>query len=61
MEMPPPKTLKELKGLEGRLAYIRRLISNVSGKCRPFSWLMKKGVETILDKECDDVFQDIKR
>ena len=34
LEMPSPRTLRELKGLQGRLAYIRRFISNLSGKCR---------------------------
>ena len=30
LEMPSPRTLRELKGLQGRLAYIRRFISNLS-------------------------------
>jgi len=30
-EMQPPKSLRELGGLQGRLAYIRRFISNFSG------------------------------
>ncbi|XXG59332.1 hypothetical protein AAC387_Pa04g1436 [Persea americana] len=58
--MPSPRTLRELKGLQGRLAYIRRLISNLSGKCRPFSRLMKKGVDFVWDAECEAAFQDIK-
>ncbi|XP_074315122.1 uncharacterized protein LOC141651303 [Silene latifolia] len=41
-EMPEPKMLKELRGLQGRLAYIRRFISNLAGRCQPFSHLMKK-------------------
>jgi len=32
-EMPTPKNLKELRGLQGRLAYIRRFISNLVGHC----------------------------
>ncbi|CAM8928707.1 unnamed protein product [Rhodiola kirilowii] len=36
-----PKCLKELRGLQGRLAYIRRFISNLAGRCQPFSHLMK--------------------
>ena len=61
LEMPPPKTLKEFKGILGRLAYIRRFISNLSGKCRPFSRLMNREVDFVWDKECDEVFKDIKR
>ncbi|XXG41985.1 hypothetical protein AAC387_Pa01g2344 [Persea americana] len=60
LEMLSPRTPRELKGLQGRLAYIRRFISNLSGKCRPFSRLMKKGVDFVWDTECEAAFQDIK-
>ena len=43
-EMQPPRNLKELRGLQERLAYIRRFISNLSGRCQPFTKLTKKGV-----------------
>src|SRR5213075_2581307 len=36
-DMEPPRSLKELRGLQGKLAYIRRFISNLSGRCQPFS------------------------
>jgi Reverse transcriptase (RNA-dependent DNA polymerase) len=32
MELPPPKNLKQLRSLQGQLAYIRRFIANLSGK-----------------------------
>jgi len=41
-EMPKPKNLKELRDLQGCLAYIRRFISNLAGCCHPFHHLMKK-------------------
>jgi len=44
-----PKNLRELRGLQGRLAYIRRFISNLAGRCQPFTRLMKKGVSFIWD------------
>ena len=34
--MQPPKNLKDLRGLQGRLAYIRRFIANLSDHCQPF-------------------------
>ena len=34
-EMQSPKNLKEHRGLQGRLAYIRRFISNLSGAANP--------------------------
>ena len=40
--MQPPKTLKELRGLHSRLAYIRKFIANLSGRCQSFTRLMKK-------------------
>jgi len=43
----PPKTLKELRGLQGRLAYIRRFIANLLGRYQPFTGLMKKGVSFV--------------
>ena len=45
--MHPPRNLKELRGLQGRLVYIRRFIANLSGRCQPFTRLMKKGVSFI--------------
>jgi hypothetical protein len=37
VNMPPPENVHELKSLQGHLAYIRRFISNLSGRCKPFS------------------------
>ena len=59
-EMQPPRSLKELRGLQGRLAYIRRFISNLSGRCQPFAKLMKKGVSFIWDDACQQAFEEIK-
>ena len=37
--MHPPKNLKELRSLQGRLAYIRRFIANLSGCCQRYPGL----------------------
>ena len=58
--MQPSKNLKELRGLQGRLANIRRFIAHLSGRCQPFTWLMKKGVPFAWDKACQEAFKDIK-
>ena len=34
--MPEPKNLRKLRSLQGHLAYIRRFISNLVGRCQPF-------------------------
>ena len=59
--MHPPKNLKELRGLQGRLAYISRFIANLSGHCQPFTRFMKKVVSFVWDKACQGAFEDIKR
>ncbi|GAA0183012.1 hypothetical protein LIER_30503 [Lithospermum erythrorhizon] len=41
--MPEPRNIHELKSLRGKLAYLRRFISNLAGTCQPFNRLMKKG------------------
>ena len=46
-DMQPPKNLKELRGLQDRLAYICKFIVNLSGLCQPFTRLMKKGVSFV--------------
>ncbi|XP_020080912.1 uncharacterized protein LOC109704570 [Ananas comosus] len=52
IEMPHPKSLKQLRSLQGKLAYIRRFISNLSGRIHPFSKLMKKGAAFNWDDSC---------
>jgi len=59
--MPEPKNLKELRGLQGRLAYIRRFISNLTGRCHPFGHLIKKGAPFEWDKSCRVAFKKIKK
>ena len=54
-DMPEPR------GLQGRLAYIRRFISNLAGRCHPFSHLMKKGAPFEWDESCKNAFQSIKK
>ncbi|XP_024190490.1 uncharacterized protein LOC112194490 [Rosa chinensis] len=59
-EMLPPRNLQELRGLQDRLAYIRRFISNLSGRYQPFTRLMKKDVPFVWDQTCQNAFDSIK-
>jgi hypothetical protein len=59
--MPPPINLHKLKSMQGHLSYIRRFISNLSGRCKPLSRLMKKGVPFEWDQACQCAFFEIKR
>ncbi|KAI0519707.1 hypothetical protein KFK09_007166 [Dendrobium nobile] len=61
LNMPPPKSLTQLRSLQGKLAYIRRFISNLSGRCQPFSVLAKKNAKFIWDEKCQSAFENIKQ
>jgi len=59
-EIPKPKNLREHRGLQGYLAYIRRFISNLAGRCHPFSHLMKKGAPFEWDESYRMTFKKTK-
>ncbi|XP_049352684.1 uncharacterized protein LOC125817173 [Solanum verrucosum] len=59
-KMPKPRNIHELKSLQGKLAYLRRFISNLAGRCQPFGHLMKKGASFNWDQTCSDAFKSIK-
>ncbi|KAL0420448.1 UNVERIFIED_CONTAM: Transposon Tf2-12 polyprotein [Sesamum latifolium] len=60
LKMPEPRNIHELKSLQGKLAYLRRFISNIAGRCQLFSRLMKKDVPFEWDEACDKAFKSIK-
>jgi len=60
-EMQLSRNLRELRWLQRWLAYIWKFISNLSGRCQPFTRLMKKGVSFIWDDACQQAFEEIKR
>ena len=59
-KMPEPQNIHELKSLQGKLAYIRRFISNLAERCQPFSRFMKKDVPFKWDEACRNAFESIK-
>jgi ribonuclease HI len=61
LKMPPSQNLSELKSLQGHLTYIRRFISNLSGRTQPFTRLMRKGVPFHWDEQCQNVLDSLKR
>ena len=60
LKMPESQNIHELKSLQGRLAYLRRFISNLVGRCQPFSHLMKKEIPFEWDEACNNAFKSIK-
>lgn len=59
--MPPPKSFTQLRSFQGRLAYLRRFISNLSGRCQPFTALTKKNAKLTWDEKCQHAFESIKQ
>jgi len=45
IDMPPPRNLKQLRSLQGKINLVRRFISQLGDKCRPFTHLLKKDVK----------------
>eukprot|EP01018_Ginkgo_biloba_P014826 Gb_24854 [translate_table: standard] len=58
--MPPPKNLKQLRSLQGKIQAIRRFISQLADKCRPFSHLLKKDTVFHWNRECQQAFEQLK-
>lgn len=61
LDMQPPKSLTQLRSFQGRLAYLRRFISNLSGRCQPFAALCKKDARFHWDEKCQNAFESIKQ
>ncbi|KAG9450295.1 hypothetical protein H6P81_010260 [Aristolochia fimbriata] len=59
-KMPEPRNVSEIKSFQGHLAYIRCFISNLVGRCQPFSRLLKKGTPFKWDDACQNAFNNIK-
>ncbi|KAG9450509.1 hypothetical protein H6P81_010474 [Aristolochia fimbriata] len=59
-KMPEPRNVSELKSFQGHLAYIRRFISNLAGRCQPFNRLLKKDTSFEWDDSCRNAFNNIK-
>ena len=60
MEMPPPHSIKKMRGLQGRLQSIWRFISQLADKSQPFAKTLCKGVTYTWNEDCDKNFTQIK-
>lgn len=59
-ELSPPIEIRELRVFQGRIAYICRFISNMSGRSDPFTKLMEKNVPFEWNEDCQKAFDNIK-
>ena len=58
LNMEPPRNIKELQSLTGRVAALNKFISKATDKCLPFFKVLKKAFEWT--EECQKAFQDLK-
>ena len=56
--MEPPRNIKEVQSLTGRVAALNRFVSKATDKCLPFFKVLKKAFKWM--DECQKAFQDLK-
>ncbi|PKU66441.1 RNA-directed DNA polymerase [Dendrobium catenatum] len=54
VDLKPPKSLTQLRSFQGKITFLRRFISNLSGRCHPFSALVKKDARFYWDESYHD-------
>ena len=59
MELKPPKTVKAVQSLNGKVAALNRFVSKATDKCLPFFRVLKKSFEWT--DECQKAFEDLKK
>ena len=58
MEMTPPRNVKEVQSLNGKVAAMNRFVSRAMDKCFPFFCTLKKSFEWTA--ECQQAFKELK-
>ena len=59
MELEPPRTVKEVQNLNGKIAALNRFVSKATDKCLPFFRTLRKLFEWT--DECQKAFKDLKK
>ena len=59
MELEPPRTMKEVQSLNGKIVALNRFVSKATDKCLPFFRTLRKSFEWT--KECQKAFEDLKK
>ena len=60
LEMPPPKSEKEIRGFLGQLQYISRFIAKLTSTCEPIFNLLRKNEPHTWNDKCQKAFELIK-
>ena len=58
MEMAPPRNVKEVQSLNGKIVALNRFVSRATDKCLPFFCTLKKSFEWTT--ECQQAFEELK-
>ena len=58
IEMAPPRNVKEVQSLNGKVAALNMFMSRATDKCLPFFHTLKKSFEWMV--ECQQAFEDLK-
>ncbi|XP_050280839.1 uncharacterized mitochondrial protein AtMg00860-like [Quercus robur] len=58
LNMEPPRNVKEVQSLTGRVVVLNRFVSKATDKCLPFFKVLKKAFEWM--DECQKAFEDLK-
>ena len=59
MELEPPRIVKEVQSLIGKIAALNRFVSKATDKCLPFFHTLRKSIEWM--DECQKAFEDLKK
>ena len=60
LEMPSPKSEKEIRGFLGQLQYISRFIAKLTSTCEPIFNLLRKNEPHTWNDKCQKAFEFIK-
>ena len=58
MKMAPPRNIKEVQTINGKVAALNKFVSMATDKCLPFFRILKKSFEWMT--ECQQAFEDLK-
>jgi len=61
LDMPEPRTKKQVWGFLGRLNYISRFISQLTATCEPLFKLLRKNQSVRWNDDCQEAFERIKQ
>jgi len=60
-DWPPCRNLTEVRAIMGTCGYYRRFVTDFSLIASPLYGLMKKGVDFVWTKECQEAFEELKQ